>query len=200
MNAPPLIAWDVDDVLNGLTREWHEEFRQGRAALPYEELAANPPDELLSISRDEFLRSMDSFRARRMAALKPSPATLRWFLKSGDAYRHFALSAVPMKLAHLSAEWTVAKFGRWLRGFSFVPSPRPDDAYARHELNKGDMLAMTLHADLFIDDSEQNVADAERLGVRSLLFPAPWNRNRDLSPEAFLDGLDETLKSIGAGI
>ena len=38
-------------------------------------------------------------------------------------------------------------------------------------------------ADLFVDDSEENVALAESLGIRAMLYPQPWNRSRVSVPE-----------------
>jgi len=181
------ITWDIDDVLNSLTYDWFEEFKLGRSVqMEYEDLAHNPPALQLGISLDEYRASLDSFRDRRYSSLKPKPETLAWFERFGDSFNHSVLSSVPMERAHLSAAWTVKHFGRWIRSFHFVPSPRPNDKFARHESSKADMLARIGRTNLFIDDIEENLAGARAIGVRSLAFPAPWNSNRN---EAEIAGL-----------
>jgi len=194
-SGPPVIAWDIDDVLNRLTREWLEEFRaEGRTKASYEDMAENPPAACLGISKAEFLASLDSFRSRRQAALEPRPETLAWFKAHGDAFFHIAVSAVPMRYAPISAAWVAKHYGRWIRSFNFIPSPRPDDDFARHEANKAEMLARFAKVDLFIDDIEANLDPAKEAGFKTLVFPAPWNSRRGESEAALFDDLNRNLR------
>jgi len=187
MKPPPLIAWDVDDVLNHLTAEWFAEYRE-RHALPlrYEELTANPPDALLGLARADYLASLDDFRQRRYAALTPDPEVMAWFREYGGTCRHVAVTAAPLHFAPVSASWVMTHFGRWIRGFFLLPSPRPDDDFIRHEKTKGDILEQWQTVDVFVDDSEANLATAAHLPVRKVIFPAPWNRRRELPGAAAL--------------
>jgi len=182
MNRLPLIAWDVDDVLNHFTKEWFDEYCS-RHPLPvtFAELTSNPPERLMGISREEFLSSMDDFRMRRFAELAPDDEVLEWFKKNGSGFRHVAVTAAPLVATPLSAEWVVRHFGRWFRGFFFVPSPRAGDDFVQHERSKGEVLEMLKEVDYFIDDIEQNLESASHLKLRPVIFPAPWNRRRGQS-------------------
>jgi hypothetical protein len=172
------VAWDVDDVLNELMRRWFELVwspRHPEAHVAYDGLSENPPDGVLGISRAEYLASMDEFRHDpRCVTQAPRRDLLDWFGREGQHARHVALTAVPLHAADVSAAWVVRTYGRWVRCFGLVPSPRPGDpppAFA----SKGDWLDWFGGVDLFVDDSEENVAEAQERGVRAFLFPQPWN-------------------------
>lgn len=194
MKKPPVIVWDIDDVLNDFTVEWLRFFgRHHPCSVVYEQLTENPPTEVLGIGLDEYRESLDEFRGRYMLELKPRPELLQWFEVYGDACRHMALTAVPMEFAHLSAFWVIRHFGRWIRSFHFVPSPRNSDNFVRHERTKGDMLEKLGEIDIFIDDAESNIESAGHLALRSIVFPAPWNRRRGESIAAVTDSLVDFL-------
>ena len=188
METLPLIVWDVDDVLNHLTYEWFEEYRLAHGlTLRYDELTANPPFEIMGIKREEFLSALDDFRRRRFAALEPHPETMAWFRAHGNRFRHVALSAVPMRCAPLSAEWVLRHYGKWIRGYQVVPSPRPDDDFQIYATTKGEVLAQFGPVDFMVDDSEANLATAAALPVRPVIFPAPWNRKFHEDPTVILE-------------
>jgi hypothetical protein len=180
------IAWDVDDVLNNLTEAWLTENHPEAA---YEALVTNPPLEPLRLERGDYLASLDRFRATRFDALLPNAEVLAWFREHGHRARHVALSAVPRRFAPVSAEWTLTHFGDWIRTFSFIPSPRPDDAFPPYDPEKGAFLARTDFADALVDDNEKNILDARRLGLADLLFPQPWNSARDTPARDLLNSL-----------
>ena len=175
------IVWDVDDVLNDLTRAWLEDWTSSQEAgcsLAYDLLKENPPHELLGISKSEYLASLDAFRLSGKAArLEPVPEILDWFCRYGNGCHNVVLTAVPLHAAHVSAEWAMRHFGRWIRSFNVIPSPRPGMEAPLYHGDKADFLRWWGKADILIDDGEKNVASALALGVSAVLFPRPWNRS-----------------------
>ncbi|MGH9423373.1 MAG: cupin domain-containing protein, partial [Thermoanaerobaculia bacterium] len=139
------IVWDVDDVLNDLTRAWFETaWRPSHSRVPelrFEDLVENPPHRILGVDQSEYLDSLDFFRASEQArGLSPRGDVLRWFEEHGAAFRHVALSAVPASAASASAAWVVRNFGRWIRVVGFVPSSRPGDGLPRYDETKKGFL------------------------------------------------------------
>lgn len=177
------IVWDVDDVLNDLMHAWFTSVwkpAHPESCLRYEDIVDNPPYESLGIAKAEYLASLDAFRlseaARRMA---PNAAVLEWLHSYGGAYRHIALTARPLDTAPAAAEWVLRHFGEYFRCFGVVPS-RPGAAaslYHRklYDRNKGDFLRWLGKGDFFVDDSAENLAAAGKLGIRTILYPQPWN-------------------------
>jgi FMN phosphatase YigB (HAD superfamily) len=175
----PVIVWDVDDVLNNLMFEWFNEFRhKHNLSVSYNDLRLNPPCDILGISLDDYLMSLDDFRRRKMLTLAPVQEVLEWFQNYGSGYRHIALTAVPFKFAPFSAQWVLNNFGEWIRAFYYVPSPRKTDNIAEYDKNKGEVLKKIGQVDLFIDDNEGNIAQAMELGIKSIVFARPWNMGR----------------------
>ncbi len=187
----PLIVWDVDDVLNNLTFEWFEEFKADACSgLAYGQLSENPPDKILGISMDAYLKSLDDFRRRKMSSLEPVPEILDWFRLNGAKFRHAALTAVPFSFAAFSAQWVIGNFGNWIRTYHFVPSFRKHDKIVSYDRKKSDILKRIGDVEYFVDDNEFNVHDAESLGIKSIVFPRPWNKNKDLP-------VSEILRKLG---
>jgi hypothetical protein len=100
-----------------------------------------------------------------------------------------ALTARPLDSIPCLAEWLFRHFGNYLRNFSVVPT-RLQDSVPRYDSNKGDYLRWFGKADVLIDDSEENVAAAQSLGIGNVLYPQPWNRNAET--------VDETLRQLAA--
>lgn len=195
-NTMLTIAWDVDDVLNDLTRRWLAWFRKrAKSELPdYDDLIANPPHELLDITRDEYLGYLDEFRLTDAArGQHPVPEVFAWFERNGDRYRHVALTATPLVTAPVSAEWVTRTFGRWIRTFHFVPSAREDDGLATYE-TKGEFLSWFGLADVLVDDSPANLEGAREAGVDALAFPRPWNDAPGTAADALMR-LDDLLRT-----
>ncbi len=185
------IAWDVDDVLNNLTEAW---LAANHPTAAYWALTSNPPLEPLGIGRDAYFASLDRFRAERLKSLLPNAEVLAWFREHGRRARHVALSAVPRRFASLSAEWTLAHFGDWIRTYTFIPSPRSDDAFPEYDTSKAVYLARTKLADVLIDDSESHVEDARRLGRREAFpFPQPWNSAHAVPVRSLLQRLTQLV-------
>ena len=175
------LIWDVDDVLNALTREWlasAEGKAVNRHGLSFEALTANPPHDLLGTSRQKYLASLDAFRRRAYARLQPDPALLAWLQVHGPRYRHLALSAVPLACAELSAAWVFRHWGHWLRGFHVLPSPRPGVNAPVWDHHKADFLHWLGRSDVtLIDDNPGTCEQAAAAGYAVLRVPQPWNRH-----------------------
>lgn len=175
----PTIAWDVDDVLNELTRAWFDRWlSEGRTGpeAGYEGLTRNPPDALLGIGRSEYLESLDDFRASVEGEdLPPRPEAVAWFEANGDRFRHVAVTATPLANAPASAAWVMRHFGRWIRTYHVVPSPRGDEPLQRLDVSKAHFFEWLGNVDLVVDDSPEVVDAARELGVATVLFPQPWN-------------------------
>ena len=186
------IVWDVDDVLNALMRDWftgewkphHPESRQS-----YADLTANPPHEVLGVTREQYLDSLDRFRLSGAAhEMAPNPEALAWFRTHGTNFRHIALTARPLDTAPPAAEWVMRHFGNYVRVFGVVPCRSSADTPA-YDRNKSEFLEWWGRGDILVDDSPDNIASAERIGVCGGLFPQPWNRGVGSA----LDSLTETV-------
>ena len=173
------IVWDIDDVLNDLTRAWFEIAwlpKHSDCHLAYYELKANPPHELLGVSKEEYLTSLDRFRLSSQAAsMVPDKTLVDWFSECGDRYRHIALTARPRTTVYPALHWLLDHFGPWFQTLSFIPSQRPGQSSKQPDRSKSDYLAWLGKADFFIDDKTQNCLAAEKLGIRSFLVAQPWN-------------------------
>jgi hypothetical protein len=172
------IAWDVDDVLNDLMRRWLESAWipvHPRRPLRYEELTENPPHRLLGVELEEYLESLDDFRLASAGRLEPVLQVVDWFGRWGECFRHLAVTATPLRSAPLSAAWVMTHFGRWIRTFSFVPSPRRGEDVPSYDGQKADFLRWWGKADILVDDNPANIASAQGLGITGLLVPRPWN-------------------------
>ena len=184
------IVWDVDDVLNNLTYEWFSKYKQEhKCPLDYMDLKENPPHTLLEISRQDYLKSLDSFREQYFSSLEPDKELLCWFEEYGNRFRHVALTATPLHFAEKSANWVIHHFGKWIRSFNFVPSPRTGIFYPDYDQDKGQFLNWLGCADIFIDDNESNIESAGCCGVRSFLFPAPWNKSFKTNKKEFIQSV-----------
>lgn len=187
------LVWDVDDVLNDLTRRWFEDsWRPAHPDAPvgYAGLTRQPPSSLLGVPDAEYLASLDDYRARRYDALAPEADVLAWFAAHGEGFRHLALTATPMRHAPVVAAWVMRHFGRWIRAFALLPSPRPGEHLPVYDQDKAGCLAWLGAGDVFIDDNPANVAGVAARGMRTIVPPRPWN-------DATLPLLD-ALTALGA--
>lgn len=172
------IVWDVDDVLNNLMQDWFVQNwckSNPECSLKYTDIISNPPEECLNISFNEYIKSLDEFRLENALAMEPVPEVLEWFTQNGHNYYHIALTAVPVKCAHLSAAWVLKHFGTWIRSFNVIPSPRSTDPEVKYHKTKKDFLKWFKLADVLVDDNIFNIDGAKDLGIKTVLFPRPWN-------------------------
>jgi FMN phosphatase YigB (HAD superfamily) len=175
------IVWDVDDVLNDLMKEWFlNEWLSSDPGciLKYEELTENPPCRLLNISFDSYLESLDKFRIEKGGDLNPLPEIIEWFNKHGHKFNHAVLTATPLFYSPFSAKWVLTHFGKWIRSYNFIPSPRKNDNIKNYQQNKAGFLKMFDQVDLFIDDNNKNIEEVNKIGIKTLLVPKPWNNSK----------------------
>ncbi len=175
------IAWDIDDCLNDLMNLWfQQEWLPGHTSLrmKFDEIVENPPHRLLGVSIEEYLGSLDNFRlSNKYKEMKPVPEVKKWFLKHGKHFRHVAITAVPLHAANISAEWTLRHFGVWIRTFHFVPSIRKGLKIPQYDKSKNDFLSKFKRIDFLIDDNQTNLRQSKESGIKSILFPRPWNKS-----------------------
>jgi hypothetical protein len=181
------VIWDVDDVLNDLMKMWFEEKwlpAHPECKLTFEDLTENPPLGVLGITMETYLKSLDEYRVTNYESLEPVSDVLAWFNLNGFMFRHVALSSCPLFFAPISAKWVFKHFGHWVRGFHFVPSKRPGLNVPKYEDTKVQVLERFFEADIFIDDNPLNVREAEKRGIKTILWPRPWNNSRMKISEA----------------
>jgi hypothetical protein len=175
------VVWDVDDVLNDLMYQWfvygwlaeHSDCR-----ISYSELTCNPPHDVLGVNRREYLSSMDVFRrTERACNMAPNPEVLTWFREEGHQFRHLALTARPLETAPEVAHWVMRHFGSWIRCFGVVPT-RTEEGVPVYDRSKGEYLAWLGRGDVLVDDSTDNIVEAESLGLRTLQTAQPWNHSK----------------------
>jgi FMN phosphatase YigB (HAD superfamily) len=180
MNRIKTIVWDVDDVLNDLMHSWFLSWCEDHpgCTVRYGDLKENPPHEILGVTLDSYLRSLDAFRlSPSYQNMVPIQEVRDWFIQNGSRFRHIALTAVPLRAASFSAQWVFRNFGIWIRAFHFVPSKREEETIPQYDRDKTTMLQHLGKIDLFIDDHVEHVVAAQKAGINSLIFPRPWNRS-----------------------
>jgi len=192
------IVWDVDDVLNDLTRSWFQQAwlpTHPETRLQFGDLSENPPDHLLDVPRDTYLSSLDAFRLSEMGrTLAPNPEVLAWFQHRGTKFRHVALTATPRSNAEHAATWVMKHFGDWIRVFGFVPSPRAGETTPVYDCDKSDFLNQFGLCDVFVDDNPHTVKKISQMGISCVLAPRPWNSER----EPLLSALDAAIAGLPA--
>lgn len=182
------IVWDVNDVLDNLMQTWFERWwvpSHPNCPINYNQISENPPDALLGISKSEYFASLDDFRLSEIAIeMAPVPEVLMWFCQHGEHFRHIALTATPLCAAPASAAWVMRNFGRWIRSFHMVPSPRQGEQIPVYDQSKEDFLRWWGRGDILVDDNLFNVTSAQALGIQVILIPRPWNQSQLTLTEA----------------
>jgi hypothetical protein len=172
------IVWDVDDVLNNLTEYWLAGWRARHpdTAIDYRAVSENPPHELLGISFETYLESLDQIRVSVHAhnQLTPNAEIREWFKQHGHRYRHMALTARPPHTAGPAAAWVLSHFGAWIRSVAFVPLRKPS-GWPDYDLKKVEYLQWLNREAILIDDSATHVMEVKEKGLQAMLFPQPWN-------------------------
>jgi len=175
------VVWDVDDVLNDLMYQWFVygwRVQDPDCPISYQELTSNPPHHVLGIGRTDYLASMDCFRkTERARNMSPNPEVLAWFRKEGARFRHIALTARPLETAPEVAHWVMHHFGAWIRCFGVVPT-RLQEGIPIYDQTKGQYLAWLNRGDIMVDDSTENIREAQSLGLRTLQPAQPWNSSQ----------------------
>jgi hypothetical protein len=187
------IAWDVDDVLNNLMRDWYVngwKKKHPECRVAFDDISENPPYSILRTTREKYLESLDSFRASaEYPRLAPVEPVVQWFAGHGNEYRHIAVTRVPVSFAPQSAEWVLRHFGTWIRTYHFVPSPRKTSSVPVYDENKRAFFQWIKNVNVLVDDNEDNIAGATSAGIKGVLYPRPWNSNKNMPVETVLAGL-----------
>lgn len=176
------VAWDVDDILNNLmfdwfTKKWLVEHRDCK--IKFEQLTDNPPHQILQIEESEYLKSLDDYRlSDNYINSIPNSEILQWFEKYGAYARHLAVTAVPLKAAHISAFWVIRHFGKWIRSFNFLPSKRSNEDTTEYYHNKNDYLNTLKKIDILIEDNQMNIIEPQKNGIKCFLVEKPWNNGK----------------------
>jgi len=68
------------------------------------------------------------------------------------------------------------------------------EALPKYDETKADFLRWLGKADALVDDNENNTRAVDETGVKTILFPRPWNGSR-LSVRETLDVLTETAST-----
>ena len=121
--------------------------------------------------------------------MAPNPQILKWFRSHGARFRHAALTARPLDSAPDVASWVLRHFGTWIRTFGVVPT-RFAESEPVYDRNKVEYLQWFRSGNILVDDSMENIWQAEQLGLKALLYPQPWN-NSTLSNAKLLRTLGE---------
>ena len=173
------IAWDVDDVLNNLMKTWLEYYCQKiTSQFSYTDIKVNPPNELLNISLDKYLTSLDNFRMSDNAiSMEPNAEVLEWMEQNGATFKHIALSATSQATARNGAFWVMKHFGKWINSYNIVPSYRTGETFLKQNETKKDFLQWIKVVDILIDDNEKNIEQAKELGIKCFLVSRPWNKD-----------------------
>jgi hypothetical protein len=191
------IAWDIDDVLNDLMQAWFTTAwkpSHPMCNLSYSGIIQNPPHRLLGIPVSEYLDSLDLFRVSADARnMLPNHAVLDWLRHYGSGFRHIALTARPLDSASHISEWLFRHFSPHIRTFAVVPV-RPAADVIVYDRNKSDFLRWFGKADFLVDDSEENIQQAEVFGLRGILYPQPWNCSSQ-TPEEALRSLAQVVEA-----
>ncbi len=180
-----VIIWDIDDVLNNLMDSWLTAWQQetNNYAIKFSELTENPPHKILGIDRETYHSSLDNFRnSVKAREMKPNQALLNWFREYGSNYGHIALTARPLNTMSNQAWWIYQNFGEWTHTLAVVPSLRDPGTRQRFK-NKAEYIAWLNKGDIFVDDNAENISAVAKLGLKSFLFPQPWNKNNQSEAE-----------------
>jgi hypothetical protein len=140
------IAWDIDDVLNSLDKEF-----KNWASLTG-----------LIIDDKNYLKYLDRFRLGYYLNLKVNTEVYNWFIENGDKVINIAITAVPNKLAYISSWWLFKNF-KWFTSIVIIPSYREEDPILSPFKTKGEYLQWLKKVDVFIDNNEKNIRDVKKL-------------------------------------
>jgi len=110
-----------------------------------------------------------------------------WFRLHGRKAEHFVVTSVPLIAAHLSAEWVFSHFGKWVRSFNIVPSPREGD-HDHGVSRKSDFLRTFAKVDIVVEDNLETIRSMREMGISTVTIPRPWNDSME-TLEYTLNGL-----------
>jgi len=178
-----IVAWDVDDVLSELVREW---IRFKQPAVKYEDIVCELPDLRWGYAgtQAEFLAELDDVKQNHHHEFRPCAAVLDWFRTTGHLAEHVAITSAPRFLMPVMSEWVFRMYGEWIYTVHCMPSKRPnveDHPYFIGN-SKGRFLRdhyFNQRPVLLIDDLSHNIQSAHDHGIPCVTFPQPWNGSKE---------------------
>jgi hypothetical protein len=117
-----LYVWDVDDVLNNLTKDFISYIAP---SIPYKEILNPNIHDSLGLSQNDYHYELDNFRRREYLNLKPN-LEITDFIKSRKGSMHYILTSVPHEFIEISFCWVKRNFDKTFFGYLFAPSRRED--------------------------------------------------------------------------
>ena len=167
-----LYIWDVDDVLNNLTKDF---INYITPSIPYETILNPNIHDSLGLSQDDYLYELDNFRRREYLNLKPN-LDLTNFIKSRKNSMHYVLTSVPHEFIEISFCWVKRNFDKTFFGYLFAPSRRENGnlkmPIKRDHLNNLNLFGRKT---FFIDDNPYNFINIDNTSITKVLWPQPWN-------------------------
>ena len=85
---------------------------------------------------------------------------------------------VPSLAASISAQWVMEHFGRWIRTFHFIPSPRKSADDPLYDNSKVEYMKRMQTIDLLVEDNADNLLGLENIQKKGLLVARPWNHGK----------------------
>ena len=192
------IVWDVDDVLNDLMKCWFDDFLSFHEECPltYADITQNPPHEILGLTKEAYLSSLDDFRLSQQGQkMRPVNEILEWFKCHGSKCRHMALTSRPRQTVAVASQWVFEHFGDWIRTFHFIPAERAGEDILYWDKDKREFLRWLNKADALIEDNEENIQAARDLGITALMMPRPWNAETKQPVGDMLNELTQVIES-----
>ncbi len=175
------IIWDIDDTLNEYIYRWFIWYKFNNSLCNidrYEDITINPPYNLLNITKERYLISIDKYKEESYYILKPKEEIFKWFEEYGYKAEHIVLTSSPIESANISSNWVFKHFGNWIRSFNIVPSKRRNVYHIEYHKNKAHFIKeLNKEKIIFIDDNEKNIKEVEKLklGIDTFCVKQPWN-------------------------
>ena len=190
------IFWDADDVLFPLMELWLKDWKSKNPnkTISFSQITVNPPHALLSITLNNYLKDLDRFRLSSVCIqAQPYTGLREWFRQNGRYFHHAIITQRSMQTIPPLASWIFTHFGNWIRSFYFIPAARSRQNNLIYDEDKATLLKRLNLADYFIDDDPRNIATAQKVGIKSLLFPQPWNHSK-MNHAKFIENLTTFLE------
>ena len=162
--------------------------------IQYEQIVQNPPHDILGISKEKYLQTLDKFRTMMYFTLKPNQEILNWFEKNGSKAHFSVLTATPSSCVTFSSRWIFDNFGKWIRTFAYIPSKREGVNDLVFDSTKADWLVRN-HVNIFIDDSPKNIIEVQVRSdnkINCYLVKQPWS-NEGMPISDILKEIEEKL-------
>jgi hypothetical protein len=175
------IVWDIDSVLNNFEEEWflyyksinHEKYKN----LFFNDIVDNPPHNILGITKEEYLESLNYFRKYCMHTVKPNMSVLDWLNVYGSKINSSVLTSALYPSLEESAYWLFSNYKRYIRSYTVIPSYINKENAIIYDETKLDFLKKTRNVDIFIDDNEKTINSVKEFLPHIKVFcpKQPWN-------------------------